>query len=112
MEANQFQELLAGELEAEFRRQGLLDARPWGIENHVGKMVRIRRLGPYLASRRLRFKAGSPGTQMLVDQLKMFPVGDHDDGPDALEMAVRLAAEYLQKPEAVDGLGDRLPIEV
>jgi predicted phage terminase large subunit-like protein len=111
IESNQFQELLAGEFEAEFRRQGLLAARPWPMENHVSKQVRIRRLGPYLASRRLRFKAGSPGTQLLVEQLTMFPVGDHDDGPDALEMAIRLAAEYLQQPRSLDGLGDRLPIE-
>jgi hypothetical protein len=25
----------------------------------------------------------------LVDQLRDFPIGDHDDGPDALEMAIR-----------------------
>jgi predicted phage terminase large subunit-like protein len=112
VETNQFQQLLADEMDAEFARQGLLAARPWPMENRVAKAVRIRRLGPYLASRRLRFKADSPGTQLLVDQLKMFPVGDHDDGPDALEMAVRLAGEYLAAPHAPDGLGDRLPLEV
>lgn len=112
VEANQFQELLAGELQAEFRRQGLLAARPWPMENRVAKLVRIRRLGPYLATRRLRFKAHSPGTQLLVDQLKMFPVGDHDDGPDALEMAIRLAAETLAVPGSPDGLGNRLPLGV
>lgn len=112
VEANQFQELLAGELEAEFERQGLLAVRPWPIENRVGKLVRIRRLSPYLATRRVRFKANSPQTQMLVEQLKMFPVGDHDDGPDALEMALRMAAEYLQVPRSPDGLGDRLPLGV
>jgi hypothetical protein len=42
----------------------------------------------------------------------MFPMGDHDDGPDALEMAVRLAGEYLAAPHAPDGLGDRLPLGV
>jgi hypothetical protein len=45
-----------------------------------------------------------------LDQLRQFPVGDHDDGPDALEMAIRLAAELLAgTPE--DGLGNRLPLE-
>jgi predicted phage terminase large subunit-like protein len=112
VETNQFQELLAGELEAEFRRQGLLAARPWPLENRVAKLVRIRRLSPYLAARRLRFKRHSPGTQLLVEQLKMFPVGDHDDGPDALEMAIRLAAACLQTPPSPDGLGDRLPLTV
>ena len=48
VEANQFQDLLAGEFESEFRRQGILAARPVPIENHTSKQVRIRRLGPYL----------------------------------------------------------------
>ena len=60
VEANQFQDLLAGEFEAEFRRQGVLGVRPWLLDNRVNKLVRIRRLGPYLSSRRLRFKSGSP----------------------------------------------------
>jgi predicted phage terminase large subunit-like protein len=110
IEANQFQDLLAGEFEAEFRRQGILGARPWPLENHANKLVRIRRLGPYLSSRRLRFKSNSPGTRLLVEQLQQFPVGDHDDGPDAVEMAIRLAAGLLQGRSAGDGLGSRLPV--
>ncbi len=110
VESNQFQDLLAGEFETEFRRQGILAARPAPIENHTAKQVRIRRLGPYLSSRRLRFKANSPGTRLLVEQLQQFPIADHDDGPDALEMAVRLAAEVLLGRTARDGLGSRLPV--
>ena len=110
VEANQFQELLAAEFEAEFQKQGILGARPWMLDNRVNKQVRIRRLGPYLASGRLRFRAGSPSTRLLVDQLKEFPVADHDDGPDAAEMAVRLATELLAGVPADDGLGDRLPV--
>ena len=110
VESNQFQDLLAGEFEAEFRRQGILAARPAPIENHTAKQVRIRRLGPYLSSRRLRFKAGSPGTRLLVEQLREFPIADHDDGPDALEMALRLAAEVLHGRAINDGLGNRLPV--
>ena len=110
IEANQFQELLAGEFEAEFLKQGVLGVRPWLLDNHTNKAVRIRRLGPYLSSGRLRFKSDSPSTRMLVDQLKEFPVGDHDDGPDAAEMAIRLAAERMHAPAADDGLGSRLPV--
>ena len=51
----------------------------------------------------------SPGTRLLVEQLKEFPIGDHDDGPDAVEMAVRLAAKMLS-PARNDGLGKRLPV--
>jgi predicted phage terminase large subunit-like protein len=110
VEANQFQDLLAGQFEAEFRRQGVFTARPIPIENRVPKPVRIRRLGPYLSSHQFRFKSNSPGTRLLVEQLQQFPAGSHDDGPDALEMALRLAAEFLNGRAFDDGLGRRLPI--
>ncbi|HEX4132472.1 MAG TPA: hypothetical protein VHZ24_20745 [Pirellulales bacterium] len=110
IEANQFQDLLAPLFAEEFRRQRLLDAQPWTLNNHVSKQVRIRRLGPYLAVRRLCFKTRSAGARLLVEQLKDFPAGHHDDGPDALEMAVRLAAEMLAPTAHGDGLGDRLMI--
>jgi predicted phage terminase large subunit-like protein len=57
------------------------------------KVVRIRRLTPYLAKRQIRFKAGSKGARLLVEQLRDFPNGDHDDGPDALDQAVQLGRE-------------------
>jgi len=110
IESNQFQDLLGVEFESEFRRCGLLAARPLPIENRTNKLVRIRRLGPYLAQRRLRFRDNSPGTRLLVEQLREFPVADHDDGPDAAEMAIRLAAEWLQGRKRKDALPQRLPV--
>jgi predicted phage terminase large subunit-like protein len=110
IEANQFQELFGGQFEAELRRQGVLGGRPLPLENRTNKLVRIRRLGPYLAGKRLRFKGDSPSTRLLVEQLKEFPAGDHDDGPDAAEMAIRLAADLLQGRRVNDGLGSRLPV--
>lgn len=111
VEANQFQELLAGEFRAEFERQGLRAVPVCAIHNHVNKQLRIRRLGPYLSQRRIRFLAGSPSTQLLVEQLRDFPLASHDDGPDALEMALRLA-EQMFHGNTSDGLGDRLPIAI
>ena len=111
VEASQFQELLGEHFVAEFQRQQMPQVRPWLIDNYVNKQVRIRRLGPLLAGRRLRFKANSPGTKLLVEQLKEFPIGDYDDGPDALEMAVRLAGELLGRSRG-DGLGDYFPLTV
>jgi len=107
IEANQFQELLGADFIAEFKRQGFIGTAPCTIENTINKQVRIRRLGPLLAARRLRFKTNSPGTRLLVQQLREFPIAGHDDGPDALEMALRLA-ESLTQPMPRDGLGDRL----
>ncbi len=110
-ESNAWQDLLGGEFATAFRERGMLDARPWSIQNHEPKVVRIRRLGPFLSQRRLRFKTRSPGTALLIEQLKDFPLGKHDDGPDALEMAIRLANQTLSGWRD-DGLGDRLPIDI
>jgi predicted phage terminase large subunit-like protein len=108
VEANQFQELLAGEIAAEFARQQLTHVVPAAIHNHSNKQLRIRRLGPHLSQRRLRFLARSASTRLLVDQLRDFPAGAHDDGPDALEMALRLAEDVWRGRNANDGLGNRL----
>ena len=93
VEANQYQHLLAGELHSEFQRRSIAGTTPCEVYNHTNKAVRIRRLGPYLSQRRFRFKRGCKATELLVDQLRDFPLADHDDGPDALEMAIRLAEE-------------------
>ena len=97
IEAEQFQELLVHE----FRRQcgGRLATR-WPLykmmTGGIPKVTRIRRLSQYVINRELRFKADSPGCRLLVDQLMDFPLADHDDGPDALEMCTRLPAEVAR----------------
>lgn len=49
-------------------------------------IARIWRLNRYVINRELRFKADSPSCRLLVG----FPLADHDEGPDALEMCTRL----------------------
>jgi predicted phage terminase large subunit-like protein len=92
VEINLFQELFIADMQ-----RAALAARIalhlHGVNNQVNKAVRIRRLGSYLSQRLFRFKAKSRGTDLLVQQLRDFPNGDHDDGPDALEMALRLMIE-------------------
>jgi predicted phage terminase large subunit-like protein len=110
IEANQFQELLCNEFASEFARRKISHVTPAAVHNSVNKQVRIRRLGPYLSQRRVRFMAGSMSTRLLVEQLRDFPNGAHDDGPDALEMALRLADDVWQGGRSDDGLGNRLPI--
>jgi hypothetical protein len=92
LEVNGFQELLAVPLREAFRSAGV-DCHVCTVDNSVPKPVRIRRLTPPLHQRRIRFKARSAGTHLLVQQLRDFPNGDKVDGPDALEMARRLAIE-------------------
>lgn len=90
IETNQFQELLKDDVERVSSERGIM-APCWGLDNRVNKEVRIRRLTPYLSKRKMRFKANSPGTAMLVQQLRDFPEGEFDDGPDSAELALRLA---------------------
>lgn len=66
------------------------------INPHESKIVRIRQLTPYLTGRRIRFRAGSRGIDTLLDQLKTFPSGKHDDGPDALHMLFELLLSLSQ----------------
>ena len=93
LEGNAWQDLLQPDFAEEFKRQGIVAPEVWLMNNTVNKDVRIRRLGGYLAHDRVRFKADCPDTQLLIDQLLDFPCGDHDDGPDSFEMAVRLAEQ-------------------
>jgi predicted phage terminase large subunit-like protein len=95
IEANQFQELLVHEFELQCgqRFTDTLGVHATPMVNTIPKIVRIRRLGPYIVNREFRFKRDSPGCHLLVDQLMDFPNADHDDGPDALEMAIRLPGD-------------------
>ena len=93
IEAEQFQELLIHE----FHRQCQGFNARWSVwemlSKGFSKVARIRRLTRYVVNRELRFRADSPGCRLLVDQLMDFPIADHDDGPDALEMCVRLPVD-------------------
>jgi hypothetical protein len=105
LEGNGFQELLSVPITDSCRRQDV--KLPLHLmDNRVPKAVRIRRLTHYLAPRNIRFKRGSRGTQLLVNQLKMFRVppaqGAHDDGPDALELCIRALIE-LSKAKVRQG---------
>lgn len=87
IESNQFQSLLAGELRRRGNAQGVYP-RTKEINHTSDKLGRIQSLQPLVASGTIRF---SRRHQTLLDQLRQFPKGNHDDGPDALEMAVSLA---------------------
>ncbi len=70
------------------------------MENFIAKTVRIRRLSTLLSQRRIRFRANSEGATIAVQQLRDFPNGDHDDGPDAVEMVCRLMFAMLEDEQA------------
>jgi len=62
------------------------------IHNTIAKEARIARLSPLVETGKIRFLKGHSDQDLLVEQLVFFgQPGVHDDGPDALEMAVRLS---------------------
>lgn len=67
------------------------------VVQRQSKTLRINSLEVLIAQKRLLF---NPCHRLLIEQLKAFPLGKHDDGPDALEMAVRVATR-LQNSERV-----------
>lgn len=111
VEVVQFQELLADDISRLCATHNVLWPR-CDIESRINKQVRIRTLTPWLNSRggsqprQMRFRANSPGASLLVEQLREFPVGEHDDGPDALDMAMRtmniaIDAIYTDRTDSV-----------
>lgn len=87
VEANNFQQLMIDNLKARLSQQGTsMWVEP--ITSRSNKLSRIAALEPDISQGKLMF---SRKHQELLSQLYQFPVGLHDDGPDALEMAVTMA---------------------
>jgi len=87
VEGNQFQEVVANQLEEAAKKAGIylmMEAET----NTKNKVARIQGLEAIASSGGLVF---SRRHRVLLQQLREFPRGAHDDGPDALEMAVRAA---------------------
>lgn len=85
-ETNQFQWFLKERLAAESARQGVY-LPIVEVRAASDKVLRIQSLQPDVRNGYLRFCAAHTE---LLRQLEQFPLGSHDDGPDALEGAVRL----------------------
>ncbi len=58
------------------------------INSVLNKNMRIESLQPLIKNKYIKFNAKH---KTLLQQLKEYPMGKNDDGPDGLEMAVRLA---------------------
>jgi predicted phage terminase large subunit-like protein len=94
VEVNQFQELLGGEFLRQAKELRLGPLPLFGCNNTEAKEIRIRTAGPYLAQRQLRVR-NTPGGRMLVQQLRDFPRGANDDGPDALVSLLRMLLHLI-----------------
>ena len=88
IETNQFQQFLSDELQ---RRSAMASVYVpiTDIHNSTDKVGRIQSLQPLIRSGNLRL---SRRHIILLEQLRQFPMGKHDDGPDALQMAVSVTS--------------------
>ncbi|EEZ5537900.1 hypothetical protein EY403_08335 [Shigella sonnei] len=87
-ESVQFQEFLRTELVKRSAQLGVpVPAIP--VIPSSDKLLRIESLQPHIANGLIRFNQETQST--LLDQLRHFPMADHDDGPDALHMLWSLA---------------------
>ena len=59
-----------------------------GVRSAEDKTIRVSALQPDVKNGYLRF---GPDQRLLIEQLAQFPLGAHDDGPDALAGAMALA---------------------
>jgi predicted phage terminase large subunit-like protein len=101
LESNQFQDLIAPELDRVCGEKGIPPLPIMLVNNAISKEVRIGRLGGYLSRDVLRIRP-TQSTRLLVEQLREFPHGQHDDGPDALEMAIRLMQHVAGRGQSHD----------
>ena len=62
-----------------------------GVKPTRDKALRIEALQPQVRNGVILFRKDQG---LLLDQLKYFPQADHDDGPDALEMAFQLGVQH------------------
>lgn len=97
IESNTFQELIAPEFDRQCQDRRIPPLPIHTEENTVKKEVRISRIGQYLARNQLKFRK-TRHCKLLVEQMKDFPLGDHDDGPDALEGAIRMLNKVAAGP--------------
>ncbi len=86
-EANNFQEFMAMELEKRSEATSTY-LHIEEIKHSSDKLARIEALQPLVKNGAIQF---SRKHYTLLEQMKFFPRGGHDDGLDALQMAVNLA---------------------
>lgn len=90
VEAQQAQEWFAQKLGEALEKRGYpAQTRMKQIKQRTRKSLRIEALLPDIQAGRIRFKREQ---RLLLEMFELYPNHNHDDGPDALEMAVRAGA--------------------
>ena len=92
IETNQFQVLVAEQLDKLSRERGLYVPTE-RIKHTTNKALRIQRLQPLLKSGAIQLNQNH---RMLLEQMRYFPKGKYDDALDALEMALYVTERSRQ----------------
>lgn len=90
-ETVQFQEFLRTEIIRQALDAGV-SVPVFPRDQIADKALRIETLQPFMAAGMIEIHTSCT---TLIEQLKHFPLGDHDDGPDALEMLWKFAATRM-----------------
>ncbi|MCP4591830.1 MAG: phage terminase large subunit, partial [bacterium] len=104
VEGNQFQELMIGNLRRRVKETDV-SLPVYNIKSRANKQARIANLEPEITQGLIQLGRRH---QLLLDQLRQFPFAVHDDGPDALEMAVATSQRMLI-PEGIPKISIHIP---
>ena len=96
VEANYFQSLMVQDLEKRVKKEGLYQTEIIPIKNTLNKSERIQSMHPIIKGGTIIFNRPH---QTLLDQLRYFPKGKYDDGPDALQMVVEVCSQPIYEPQ-------------
>lgn len=107
VESIQFQEFFANSVEKEAHKRNLT-LSVVELNPHTDKTLRIQTLQPWIKNGWIRFKRNQ---RILIDQLKYYPMADHDDGPDALEQ-LKTMIESRVGPIEYKSFGKRVGSEM
>jgi predicted phage terminase large subunit-like protein len=92
VESVAFQEFFKDTLIKEAHKQNLT-LNVVEIRSSTDKLLRIQTLQPWIKNGWIRFKKNQ---RTLIEQLIRYPLYDHDDGPDALEMLKSIVEQNSQ----------------
>ncbi|WP_077603624.1 phage terminase large subunit [Oceanobacillus sojae] len=99
VESQQFQEWFSDKLGEELQARGYpAHTRLKQVKQKMRKELRIEALEPEINAGRIRFKREQ---RLLLEMLELFPNHNHDDGPDALADAYKIARETGGKVRTV-----------
>lgn len=101
VEAQQAQEWFAQKVAEELQKRGYpAHTRLKQIKQRTRKALRIEALLPDIQAGRIRFKREQ---RLLLEMFELYPNHNHDDGPDALSMAISIARKGNKRPAQTTG---------